>query len=232
MHCQDGAELATHVVYYPRWQAGHYCQPVKPVPPPPPRLSGVHGAGGGGGGEPAHAESAHRRARHRVDSTGSTPPPSTERGACCPCVRSLPTTPTPCSCCGRITPPLEERRRPSPPCATAASSRLQPPHRRHLPPEWFWAKILHVSRADAAVRAAACNWVELCDWVPPSRAAPRPRPPLKRGRRAAGHKSLWHPSWGGLPPADFLNALDPLLTEDLDFPSLPTAGPPILRSAL
>ena len=28
VRCHDGAELATQVVYYPRWLAGHYCQPV------------------------------------------------------------------------------------------------------------------------------------------------------------------------------------------------------------
>ena len=41
---------------------------------------------------------------------------------------------------------------------------------------------------------------------------------LRRSRCAAGHKALWHPDWQGLPDPDFLNALDPLLTQQLDSP--------------
>ena len=36
---------------------------------------------------------------------------------------------------------------------------------------------------------------------------------IKRSRTAAGHKAMWHPSWGGLPPEEFLVKLDPLLKE-------------------
>ncbi len=77
--------------------------------------------------------------------------------------------------------------------------------------EWWWAKIAHVLRGNRRVAAAAHTWMEHCDWIPfvltgagdPARAV--------RSRCAAGHKALWHDSWGGLPAEDFLVALEPRL---------------------
>lgn len=73
--------------------------------------------------------------------------------------------------------------------------------------EWFWAKYLHILRHDEAVRAACHGFVEHCDWVTGHLAGG----PVKPSRCAAGHKAMWHESWGGLPSEEFLAELDPLL---------------------
>lgn len=77
--------------------------------------------------------------------------------------------------------------------------------------EWFWAKLLHVLREDEAVRENAFSWVEHCDWMPALLTGNLDPLTLKRSRCAAGHKAMWHESFDGLPPEEFLVKLDPLL---------------------
>ncbi len=77
--------------------------------------------------------------------------------------------------------------------------------------EWFWAKILHLLRVDPELRSAAYSWVEHCDWIPFLLTGGTDVREMKRGRCSAGHKALWHKSYGGLPPNNFWKDLDPLL---------------------
>lgn len=77
--------------------------------------------------------------------------------------------------------------------------------------EWFWAKLLHVLRDDTAIRGAIWSWVEHCDWIPFLLTGGSDASKLRRGVCAAGHKALWAPEFGGLPPDSFFSALDPLL---------------------
>ncbi len=77
--------------------------------------------------------------------------------------------------------------------------------------EWFWAKILHIIRADAGVFRAAYSWVEHCDWIPAVLTGNVSPKTLKRSRCAAGHKAMWHEAFDGLPSEEFLTALDPML---------------------
>ncbi len=77
--------------------------------------------------------------------------------------------------------------------------------------EWFWAKLLHIIREDKDIRGAAYSWVEHCDWIPAVLTGDTKPENIKRSRCAAGHKAMWHETFGGLPSEKFLIALDPLL---------------------
>ncbi|MGZ3873492.1 MAG: ribulokinase [Mucilaginibacter sp.] len=77
--------------------------------------------------------------------------------------------------------------------------------------EWFWAKLLHVLRADGQVAKECYSWVEHCDWIPFLLTGGKDVTKMMRGRCSAGHKALWAEEFGGLPPDDFFASLDPLL---------------------
>ena len=77
--------------------------------------------------------------------------------------------------------------------------------------EWFWSKILHVLKKDPKVGESAFSWVEHCDWIPALLTGCTDPLQIKRSRCAGGHKALWHESFQGLPPDDFLTGINPLL---------------------
>jgi len=79
--------------------------------------------------------------------------------------------------------------------------------------EWFWSKILRLSRVDAQVFQAAFSFVEHCDWIPAVLTGNTDPLTLKRSVCAAGHKAMFSAEWGGLPDKEFLANLDPKLAE-------------------
>jgi len=77
--------------------------------------------------------------------------------------------------------------------------------------EWFWAKIAHTISINRRVAREAFSWVEHCDWIPALLTGNSDALQIRRSRCAAGHKAMWNKEWGGLPPADFLNLIEPSL---------------------
>lgn len=77
--------------------------------------------------------------------------------------------------------------------------------------EWFFSKILHCYRTAPEVFEAAHRWVECADWVPAMLTGTEPPERMTVGICAAGHKGLYHESWGGYPDAEFLGRLHPKL---------------------
>ncbi len=100
--CQNGNELDTEVVYYPRWQRGDFCNAAQ-------NLFRHHPLDYIEAMEQAVVAVVQRMSQEQrqavvgigVDSTGSTPPRLMSMATYWRCGRSSPAIPTPCLCCGR-----------------------------------------------------------------------------------------------------------------------------------
>lgn len=77
--------------------------------------------------------------------------------------------------------------------------------------EWVWAKALHILRKNPKVAGRAYSWIEHCDWMPALVTGNTHPGHAVRSRCAAGHKSMWHEDWNGLPPKAFFDRLAPAL---------------------
>jgi len=82
--------------------------------------------------------------------------------------------------------------------------------------EWLWAKILHTVRKNPKAAKAAYTAVEHCDWITALMTGTVNPDVIKRSRCAAGHKIMWHAEWGGYPPRTFFDKLDPKLSDIRD----------------
>jgi L-ribulokinase len=76
--------------------------------------------------------------------------------------------------------------------------------------EWGFAKLLHWLRHNPDKREKFVTALENCDMVAATLCGVTDVSELKRSACAMGHKWMWNPKWGGLPPQAFLSKLDPL----------------------
>jgi L-ribulokinase len=77
--------------------------------------------------------------------------------------------------------------------------------------EWGFAKLLHWLRHNPEKRARFATALEHCDMVAAVLCGITDPAQVSRSICAMGHKWMWNKSLGGLPPEDFLAALDPVL---------------------
>jgi len=207
----DGAELASSVFQYPRWRDGLYCDASANQfrQHPLDYLEGLQATVRGCIEQAGDGIRPFIRSLS-LDTTGSSPVAVDEKGIPLSLHARFADDPDAMFVLWKDHSAAREAAE-----INNHAASTQAPYLRYVggiySSEWFWSKLLHVLRVNQAVRNACYSWVEHCDWLPFLLTGGSHVRDMKRGVCTAGHKALWSPEWGGLPPNSFFATLDPLL---------------------
>jgi L-ribulokinase len=209
---KDGAEIATHVFYYPRWKKGLYCDPATSQYRQHP-LDYLEGL------EVSIKQALNKAGKDvaqnvvgiSVDTTGSTPVAVDKKGTPLSMLPAFSENPNGMFILWKDHTANKEAEE-----INTLAHGWDVDFTKFVggiySSEWFWAKILRTLRVDATIRDTAFSWVEHCDWISAVLTGNTDPLSIRRSRCAAGHKALWHEDFEGLPSEAFFTKLDPLLS--------------------
>jgi L-ribulokinase len=209
---EKGTELASQVAWYKRWAAGKFCDPARNMFRQHPRdyIEGMEESVKGALAKVGKKAGA-LVVGIGVDTTGSTPCAVDRQGTPLAMTKGFEENPNAMFVLWKDHTGVKEAELINKVARSWGGTDFTKYEGGVYSSEWFWSKILHVLREDKKVRAAAFSWVEHCDWMTALLTGTTDPLTMKRSRCAAGHKAMWHPEWGGLPPEQFLARLDPVL---------------------
>jgi L-ribulokinase len=209
---KDGAEIATHVFYYPRWKKGLYCDPATSQyrQHPLDYLEGLE-VSIKQALKKAGKDVAQNVVGISVDTTGSTPVAVDKKGTPLSMLPAFSENPNGMFILWKDHTANQEAEE-----INTLAHGWDVDFTKFVggiySSEWFWAKILRTLRVDASIRDTAFSWVEHCDWISAVLTGNTDPLSMRRSRCAAGHKALWHEDFEGLPSEAFFTKLDPLLS--------------------
>jgi len=208
---ENGAELASEVHMYARWKKGMYCDPQANRFRQHP-LDHIEGLENTIKSVVATSEvNPESVVGICIDTTGSSPIPVAQDGTPLALVPGFEENPNAMMILWKDHTSIKEAGEINQLAATWGGEDFTKFEGGIYSSEWFWAKILHIVREDEAVKNAAHTWMEHCDLMTYLLADDKDLKTFKRSRCAAGHKAMWHESWNGLPPEEFLSQLHPYL---------------------
>jgi L-ribulokinase len=209
----SGEEISSHISYFKRWAEGKYCSPDKnqfrqhPLDHIESLEESVVGAL-----KKAPSDTKNDVMGIGVDTTGSTAGPVDKNGIALALKEEFAENPNAMFVMWKDHTTVEEADLINKVARSWGGEDYTKYEGGVYSSEWFWSKILHILKEDNKVREAAFSWVEHADWIPAVLTGNTNPLKIKRSRCAAGHKAMWHASWGGLPPEEFLVKVSPLLS--------------------